>query len=489
VSTKSSEGLEFLCQLPDNKTVSREIIHAPYILELGRAFYDPVRPATFPKLELRYRNNSAAATIGLDALSEAAWKRHFGQFQPFPGNLQEPLALRYHGHQFRHYNPDLGDGRGFLFAQFQADGILYDLGTKGSGQTPYSRNGDGRLTLKGAVREALATELLETLGVNTSKTLSIFETGEQLVRQDEPSPTRAAVLVRLSEGHIRIGTFQRLAYLNETENIKKLTTYCLKHYYPASSVAADESTAAAVFFKAVTAKCAALSAQWMIAGFVHGVLNSDNINISGESFDYGPYRFLPTYDPLFTAAYFDERGLYSFGRQPVTMVWNLEQLGKSLLKAFPDLPVEEILNGFSETFNTAVKEFFFRRLNLVETHSEADDTLLMHFFRFLEAKAPLFEQTFFDFFGGYTPDRLQHSPQKEKYQGPEFENLLQALQAYPAKDPAKNQLEYFRNERPCTLLIDEIEEIWAPIASRDDWSLFESKIQDIRQLRGLYQMT
>src|SRR5271170_7670008 len=138
------------------------------------------------------------------------------RFEPLPGNLEKPLALRYHGHQFDVYNPALGDGRGFLFAQLQDDaGRLLDLGTKGSGQTPWSRGGDGRLTLKGGVREVLATEMLEALGVYTSKSFSLFETGEKLTRGDEPSPTRSSVLVRLGHSHIRIGTFQRLAALKD----------------------------------------------------------------------------------------------------------------------------------------------------------------------------------------------------------------------------------------------------------------------------------
>ncbi|MEA3039302.1 MAG: serine/tyrosine/threonine adenylyltransferase, partial [Sphingomonadales bacterium] len=139
------------------------------ILELGGAFYDPVRPADFPQALLRFRNDRWAAAVGLGDLTEEEWTRHFGRFEALPDNLPEPLALRYHGHQFRVYNPDIGDGRGFLFAQLRdgADRLL-DLGTKGSGQTPYSRFGDGRLTLKGGVREVLATEMLEALGVETS---------------------------------------------------------------------------------------------------------------------------------------------------------------------------------------------------------------------------------------------------------------------------------------------------------------------------------
>lgn len=158
---------------------------------------------------------------------------HFGRFAALPANFPQPLALRYHGHQFRSYNPDLGDGRGFLFAQLKesSDGRVLDLGTKGSGQTPYSRAGDGRLTLKGGVRELLATSLLEALGINTSKTFSLVETGEDLLRNDEPSPTRSAVLVRLSHSHIRIGTFQRQAFERDTERMQRLVDHVLENYF------------------------------------------------------------------------------------------------------------------------------------------------------------------------------------------------------------------------------------------------------------------
>src|SRR6476646_6333969 len=210
---------------------------APYrpetaILALGDAFYDAVAPADFPQTILRFRNDRSAASVGLQGLSDAEWIRHFARFAPLPDNLTEPLALRYHGHQFRVYNPDIGDGRGFLFAQLRdAQGRLLDLGTKGSGQTPYSRFGDGRLTLKGGMREVLATEMLEALGAETSKSFALFETGEALERGDEPSPTRSSVLVRLSHSHIRIGAFQRLSYFDEGENMKRLVDYCLRVYF------------------------------------------------------------------------------------------------------------------------------------------------------------------------------------------------------------------------------------------------------------------
>ncbi|MEZ6024442.1 MAG: protein adenylyltransferase SelO family protein, partial [Hyphomonadaceae bacterium] len=167
--------------------------------KLGPEFADPVSPARFPQHVIRWRNQAWAAQIGLDTLSDAEWEAHFAAFTPLPDNMPAPLAMRYHGHQFRVYNPDLGDGRGFLFAQLRDDaGRLLDLATKGSGQTPYSRRADGRLTLKGGVREVLAASMLDALGVYTSKAFSLIETGEALIRGDEPSPTRSSVLARLS---------------------------------------------------------------------------------------------------------------------------------------------------------------------------------------------------------------------------------------------------------------------------------------------------
>src|SRR5690606_33943811 len=215
---------------------------------LGPDFFDAVTPAAFPETILRYRNQRWAERIGLGDLDITEWIAHFGRFEPLEGSFEAPLALKYHGHQFRHYNPDLGDGRGFLFAQLRdSTGRLLDLGTKGSGQPPYSRAGDGRLTLKGAVREILATEMLAALGVNASKTFSVMETGEDLVRGDEPSPTRSAVMVRLSHSHIRIGTFQRLATLGEVEHLRELVAYCLSQFPgPLSPHDAPEGDAPAV---------------------------------------------------------------------------------------------------------------------------------------------------------------------------------------------------------------------------------------------------
>ncbi len=452
---------------------------------LGDGFYDVVEAASFPQLTLRYRNQRAAASIGLDQLSDAQWLAHFGRFEPLPGNLPQPLALRYHGHQFQHYNPDLGDGRGFLFAQVYDDkDRLLDLGTKGSGRTPFSRMGDGRLTLKGGVREVLATSMLEALGVDTSKSLSLIETGEELERHDEPSPTRASVLVRLSHSHIRIGSFQRLAFFKDEARLRALLDHSVKAYMPDLWVEGDNSRAAA-FLARVTASVAATGARWIAAGFVHGVLNTDNINITGESFDYGPWRFLPTYDPAFTAAYFDEHGLYAFGRQPDILAWNLTRLAECILPLGEHAALEQALNGFWPHFQAELSSALLDRLALTSLGPEADLALSAGLFAFLGATQAPYEQFFFDWRGG-DATRAARSPSAMHYDSEAFAPLRDMLQARRPTAAANLGHAYFARTTPRTMLIEEMEALWAPITEHDDWSTFRAVLAEIDEMRDAY---
>jgi uncharacterized protein YdiU (UPF0061 family) len=435
------------------------------ILELGEAFYDPVAAADFPQALVRFRNDRWAATVGLDGLSDDEWIRHFARFRPLPGNLTTPLALRYHGHQFRVYNPDIGDGRGFLFAQLRdADGRLLDLGTKGSGQTPWSRFGDGRLTLKGGVREILATEMLEALGVETSKTFSLIETGEALERGDEPSPTRAAVLVRLQHSHIRIGTFQRLATLGEAEYVRKLTDYCLRHYY------GDESGDPAALLGHVAAQAARLAASYIAAGFVHGVLNSDNIAITAQSFDYGPWRFTPFWDGHFTAAYFDHAGLYSFGRQPEAIHWDLVQLAHSLRAIAEADALTPQLETFPGLFQEALRDAMFARLGIGTGELADDMKLVVAIEEALARQTVTIDRFFFDWRGG------------RRRQGDEGLDEIAALIERRQPVPGALDHAYWSDPGPCSMHIDEVEAIWAAIDARDDWSQLHAKIAAIRRM-------
>ena len=442
----------------------------PKILSLGRDFFDPVEPARFPKCNPRFLNERWAERVGLE-LSAPDWARHFCRFEALPDNLSEPLALRYHGHQFRVYNPEIGDGRGFTFAQLHDDrDRLLDLGTKGSGQTPYSRHADGRLTLKGGAREVLATEMLEALGVNTSKSFALFETGEALERGDEPSPTRSSVLTRLSHGHIRIGSFQRLAFFGDVDNLKRLTRYCLENLY-AEPAADNDAENALRLFDLAASSTAALAASYLAAGFVHGVLNSDNINITGESFDYGPWRFTPYWEPEFTAAYFDHYGLYAFGRQPEAIHWDFAQLAGCLSLVAEAPLLSEILASWSGRFGQALTDALLRRLGIAR---EANDRAIAGaLIRALATKTQTIDRIFFDWRGG-------RDPGEELYPADEFRDLARLLDGR-ARPPSHA---YWSDPGPCSMHIEEVEAIWSAIADSDDWQPFNNKVKAVRRMGG-----
>lgn len=459
------------------------------LLELGSDFYDEVKPAQFPEQILRYKNTA----LGLENLKNFNWEKLWS-FEPLEGNLPNALAMRYHGHQFRHYNPELGDGRGFTYAQIKKNKQFYDLGTKGSGTTPYSRNGDGRLTLKGAVREALATEMLTTYGVNTSKTACFFETGEKLIRYDEPSPTRSAVLTRFSEGHIRIGTFQRLAYFKQTSHLIKLAHYVLKIHYPEACLHIDwQNTEQIVlrFLQCTSEKLARLCAQVMTAGFVHGVLNTDNINVSGELFDYGPYRFLPKYQPEFTAAYFDQTGLYAFGQQPASFLWAYIELCKCFLSVYEQLPLQLLAENFQDQFNEAFYLSFQQKLNVRFANDEKTTEALQLFYHLQNTQILNYEDLFFYFHQTQLENNFLKTHEKtntnlaEILKKPEAQNLLQMISSAEVINPELKKHIYYQFEKPETLLIEEIEAIWSPIADHNDWTLFNNKINLLRRIQGL----
>jgi uncharacterized protein YdiU (UPF0061 family) len=448
------------------KALPSEYRADPKIASLGEKIGDPVAAANFPETILRFRNDRWAATVGLDGLNDADWIQHFARFDPLADNMSRPLALRYHGHQFRHYNPDIGDGRGFLFAQVRdGHGRLLDLATKGSGTTPYSRDGDGRLTLKGGVREILATEMLEALGVNTSKTFSLIETGEELMRGDEPSPTRSAVLVRLSHSHIRIGTFQRIAAEGDADMMERLVQYCLTILYNETP---DTEPAAQLLNLAVD-RIADLAASYMVAGFVHGVLNSDNINITGESFDYGPWRFTEYWNPRFTAAYFDHNGLYAFGRQAEAMHWNLGQLAVSLRLICEAPPLIEALERFPALFQAAIVRRFLWRLG-VQPQGEDNDRALVEAAERAMGQGQIPINAFF----------VAHRAAEQSGQatgGEHYDAFVSRLAGYrPANMISKTNA----TDLHCSMLIDEVEAIWLAIAERDDWQPLYDKVEKIR---------
>lgn len=461
----------------------------PRFAALGGEFADPVEPAAFPAGIERWWNTGWADAVGLGDLDAEARAAHFHRFDPLPDNQHKPLALRYHGHQFRTYNPQIGDGRGFLFAQLRdREGRLLDLGTKGSGQTPYSRSGDGRLTLKGAVRELLASQMLEALGVYTSKTFAIFETGEALHRGDEPSPTRSAVMTRLSHSHVRIGMFQRHAYFNRPDLVEALMDYAVEHFHP-QAAGGDTPARAAAFLEHTAAALARLAAEWMAAGFVHGVLNTDNLVVTGESFDYGPWRFLPAFEPGFTAAYFDEGGLYAYGRQPESVLWALEQLAGALSLIGEEESLVKALMTFPERYRTALYEAWHRRLALTPLGGEADGVFLTALLRFMHQSQLSFETVVFDWFGGEASQaRAFAGPRAGHYRSDGFRPVLDGFAARTPVRPERLSHPYFALAAPTDMVFETMEAAWAPIASNDDWSALNTLLEQIGLAREGYDL-
>jgi len=315
--------------------------------------------------------------------------------------------------------------------------------------------------LLGGVREVLATRYLEHRGVNTSRTFSLIETDEALTRHDEPSPTRGAVMTRLQHSHIRFGTFQRQAFFGKADNLETLVDYCQKHFYP-------EADSPAKLLAATAQRSAEMIASWMAAGFVHGVMNTDNMNITGECFDYGPYRFLPIYDPRLTAAYFDHNSLYAFGRQPEAMGWNLGQLAQSLSMIEDDKALIAALETYPEAYQEALNTRILSQLGVEAKGSDTDAEFIRQTFTYLNQSRNPWPEFWHDWQGGAG---RADGAQIGTYEGQAFEDWAAQFKTYQAN---RNRPD---TDRPASLLYDEIGALWAPIAEHDDWSAFEAKLE------------
>jgi len=297
--------------------------------------------------------------------------------------------------------------------------------------------------------------------------------------------TRGSVLVRLSHSHVRIGTFQRLAYFDEAAKISRLVEYSWANFYPERR---PEPAPPSAFLREVTRRSAELCASWLVAGFVHGVLNSDNMVVTGESFDYGPYRFLPRYDPGFVAAYFDSSGLYAFGRQPRAVLRNLARLGEALTLIGDAAQLSRALGGFPHELSVARARLLHRRLGLEPLGYDDDQRFSSLCWDFLAASGMPYDQFFFDWFGGpLSAARAAAGPAASHYASAAFESVRGELERRTPTAPDALSKAYFQRATPCTLVIDEIERVWSAIAERDDWAPFEQKISAIRELGEAYR--
>ena len=318
-------------------------------------------PVAMPKLVIA--NDALACELGI----ERDWLHSAEAALMLAGNApaahQMPVAMAYAGHQFGGFNPSLGDGRAMLLGDIEiADGTRRELHLKGTGRTAYSRGADGRATLSAMLREYIISEAMHGLGLPTTRSLAVVETGERVWRQ---RPEAGAVLTRVAKSHVRVGTFQYLAARGETEAIRALVAHEMARHMPQISGVAE-------FLDEVIARQARLIAGWMSFGFIHGVMNTDNMQIAGETIDYGPCAFMDGFDPQKVFSSIDENGRYAYDKQPMIALWNLTRLAECLLPLLADERTDAIkiaeasLHQFMPQFEAAFEQRMLAKLGIAD---------------------------------------------------------------------------------------------------------------------------
>jgi len=335
---------------------------------LPERFYARVLPARFPAPKLIRLNRALASSFGLDP----DWLQSPEGLEVLSGQRvaegSEPIALAYAGHQFGGFVPQLGDGRAILLGEVVApDGRRRDIQLKGAGRTPFSRGGDGRAALGPVLREYVVSEAMAALGIPTTRSLAAVATGEDVIRE---GILPGAVLTRVASSHVRVGTFQYFAARGDTEGVRLLADHVLARHYPEAAVAERPYRA---LLDAVVAAQADLIARWLLVGFIHGVMNTDNMSIAGETIDYGPCAFLDAYDPNKVYSSIDRMGRYAYGAQPRIALWNLTRLAETLVPLLAEdesaaiTDAEEALAFFRPHFQQAYEAGLMRKLGLFTT--------------------------------------------------------------------------------------------------------------------------
>jgi uncharacterized protein YdiU (UPF0061 family) len=356
-------------------------------------FHVRVQPTTAANPELIVFNRPLAEELGLDPdlIEQDAAILFSGNRLP---EDSIPIAMAYAGHQFGSFVPQLGDGRAILLGEIRGrDGVLRDVQLKGSGLTPFSRNGDGRAALGPMLREYIISEAMHALGIPTTRSLAVVTTGERVFRDDV---LPGAVLTRVAASHIRVGTFEYFAARGDRDAVRELLDYVIARHYPE---ARDAAVPALAVLETVAERQAALIAQWMLVGFIHGVMNTDNMAISGETIDYGPCAFMDAYHPNTVFSSIDRRGRYAYANQPAIAQWNLARLAETLLPlidADADKAIglaTEILQPFVAQVDAAFMQGMRRKIGLVSS-AESDIELIKRLLAAMQEAEADFTLTF-----------------------------------------------------------------------------------------------
>ncbi|HYC44968.1 MAG TPA: YdiU family protein [Burkholderiales bacterium] len=374
----------FVRELPGDsvlENVPRQVRHAAYT---------PVEPTPVRAPELLAWSDDMGRTLGIARpLSPRGLEAQvLGGNKVLPG--MRPYAARYGGHQFGHWAGQLGDGRAITLAEIiGTDGRRYELQLKGAGLTPYSRTADGRAVLRSSVREFMCSEAMHWLGVPTTRALSLVGTGEIVIRDmfydGNPQPEPGAVVCRVAPSFVRFGNFQILAAHGEIDVLTKLANYVIRMHYPELGEPSRDTYVR--WFEEICRRTGRLMADWMAVGFVHGVMNTDNMSILGLTIDYGPYGWLEDYDPNWTPNTTDAQGRrYAYGNQPRIGLWNVVQLANALIPLAGDKePLEQAIAEYGNAYSVAFRQRLGQKLGLIDLEGEDDDALANDLFDVLGA--------------------------------------------------------------------------------------------------------
>jgi uncharacterized protein YdiU (UPF0061 family) len=368
-------------------------MHIPFDNSYARLpdrFYARLPPTPVANPKLVRVNKALAEALGIDPGGLAAPDG----IAMLAGNTMpqgaEPMALAYAGHQFGHFVPQLGDGRAMLLGEVVGrDGIRRDIQLKGSGPTPFSRRGDGRAALGPVLREYLISEAMAALGVPTTRTLAAVTTGEAVWRE---TMLPGAVLTRVATSHIRVGTFQYFAAQDDEDGVRSLADHVIARHYPDAASAANRYRA---LLEGIVVRQADLVAQWLLIGFIHGVMNTDNCSIAGETIDYGPCAFLDAYDPAAVFSSIDRQGRYAYQNQPRIALWNLTRLAECLLPLLDNNEdsAKDALLAFAPRFQATYSAGLRRKIGLI-SEREGDDHLTQDLLKLMAAEGADFTLTF-----------------------------------------------------------------------------------------------
>lgn len=332
--------------------------------QLGERFYTHVSPTRLSDPFLVHANPAAAALIGINPseLKHPQFIDHFSGTTQLPNST--PLAMVYAGHQFGGYTPRLGDGRGLLLGEVEGPQGKWDLHLKGAGKTPYSRFADGRAVLRSSIREYLASEALYGLGVPTTRALCIIGSEEPVYRETVET---GATLLRLAKTHIRFGSFEYFHYTKDFEGLKQLADYVIAQHLPEQI---EQPNCYWELLRMAVESTADMIAHWQAVGFAHGVMNTDNMSIIGDTFDYGPYGFLDDYNPKFICNHSDDSGRYAFEQQPGIGLWNLNALAHALSSLIEIEPLKEALGLYEQRLIDTYARLMRQKLGFKEARNE-----------------------------------------------------------------------------------------------------------------------